>query len=106
MKDIQGIQRGKCNNCECMEYMTSEERSRGLACEYCGHLPVDHVRIIPLGRCKTKDCDCDKYSPEDPNSYSECQYCGCQASTHEGAEARKILSVLLFRLCGKQGEKY
>ena len=89
MKDIQGIQRGKCNNCECSENRTVEGGSGGLACEYCGHRPVDHVRIMPLGRCRNKDCDCDKYTSDDPNSYSDCEYCGCKPSFHEGADARK-----------------
>lgn len=89
MKDVQGIQRGKCNSCECIEYRTPEESGK-YSCGYCGHRPVDHVRIIELGGCRAKDCDCDKYSSDDPNSYTDCQYCGCSASVHEGAEACKL----------------
>ena len=88
MKDIQGIQRGKCNSCECVEYRTPGDDGK-YACGYCGHRPVHHVRIVPLGECRTKDCDCDKYDSDDKNSYSDCQYCGCSASTHKGAEACK-----------------
>ena len=91
MKDVQGIQRGKCNSCECNEYRTPEEQGK-YSCGYCGHRPVEHVRIVELGECRTKGCDCDKYSPEDPNSYSDCQYCGCSASVHKGSEARKSLA--------------
>ena len=90
MKDVQGVQRGKCNSCECIEYRRPEESSRH-RCEYCDHPPTQHVKIIELGACKTKDCDCDKYASEDPNSYTDCQYCGCPASQHKGTEARKTL---------------
>ncbi|CAI8018715.1 hypothetical protein GBAR_LOCUS11342 [Geodia barretti] len=86
MKDVQGIERGKCNSCECIEYRPPPESGK-LSCEYCGHRPTEHVRIVELGRCRTKGCDCDKYTSEVPNSYSECEYCGCSASTHEGADA-------------------
>ena len=91
MKDIQGVQRGKCNSagCECGEYMTVEG-GQGILCEYCGHRPVDHVRIVTLGPCRSKDCGgCDKYESETSNSYSDCSYCGCPASVHQGADARK-----------------
>ena len=86
MKDVQGIQRGKCNLCECIEYRAPEDGGK-CCCDYCGHRPVEHVRIVELGACRAKGCDCDTYSPEDPNSYSDCQYCGCSASLHKGAEA-------------------
>ena len=95
MKDVQGIQRGKCNSCECIEYRTPEESGK-YSCGYCGHRPVDHVRIIELGGCRTKDCDCDKYSSDDPNSYTDCQYCGCTASVHDGAEACKLTKSVPF----------
>lgn len=88
MKDVQGIQRGKCNHCECIEYRAPGGSGK-CACDYCGHRPVDHVRIVELKECTGKDCDCDKYSSEDPNSYSDCQYCGCSANMHVGSEARK-----------------
>lgn len=87
MKDVQGIQRGKCNICECSEYRTPS--GDGVSCEYCGHRPGEHVKMVALGQCMTKDCDCDQYQSEDPNSYSKCLYCGCTASTHQGAEASK-----------------
>ena len=87
MKDVQGIQRGKCNICECSEYRTPS--GDGVSCEYCGHRPGEHVQMVALGQCMTKDCDCDQYQSEDPNSYSKCCYCGCTASTHQGAEAGK-----------------
>ena len=89
MKDVQGIERGKCNSCECSEYRPPPESGK-LSCEYCGHRPTEHVRIVELGRCRTKGCDCDKYTSEVPNRYSECEYCGCSASTHEGADAREF----------------
>lgn len=97
MKDVQGIQRGKCNSrsCECIEYRTPEESDK-YSCGYCGHRPVEHVRIIELGGCRAKDCDCDKYSSDDPNSYTDCQYCGCTASVHEGAEACKLTKSVPF----------
>ena len=94
MKDIQGIQRGKCNSpgCECDEYRTASSDGQMLGgsklrCEYCDHTPVQHVKIIELGECRTCGKDnCEKYEFEDPNSYSDCAYCGCQASQHAGAE--------------------
>ena len=95
MKDIQGIQRGKCNSagCECEEYRTVSSSSGGgggkLRCEYCNHTPVDHVKIIELGacsKCKASGEDCDKYESDDPNSYTDCAYCGCGANHHAGAE--------------------
>lgn len=93
MKDIQGVQRGKCNKCECEEYMCPPpgDKSSGgavrLRCEYCDHTPVDHVKIIPLGLCgKCGQDGCDKYESESPNYYSDCQYCGCAAQYHAGAE--------------------
>ena len=94
MKDIQGIQRGECNKCECDcdEYRSPPpDKDTGkhvkLRCEYCDHTPVDHVKIIQLGGCnKCGEDNCDKYESEDPNSYTECQYCGCGAEHHAGAE--------------------
>ena len=98
MKDIQGVQRGKCNSpdCECEEYRTAssdgraiggDSTSRKLRCEYCDHTPVQHVKIIELGECKTCGKDgYDKYEFEDPNSYSDCAYCGCGASQHAGGD--------------------
>ena len=89
MKDVQGVQRGSCNSCECIEYRAPEESGR-FRCDYCNHTPAEHVRIVELGGCKKSDCDCDKYASEDPNSYTDCQYCGCPASQHEGAQAREL----------------
>lgn len=94
MKDIQGIQRGRCNSpgCECEEYRTSPTgESSGASgrfrCEYCDHTPVQHVKIIELGACKACGKDnCEKYEFDDPNCYSNCAYCDCPASSHEGAE--------------------
>ena len=91
MKDIQGIQRGKCNSCECEEYRTTAKPERGsLRCEYCNHTPGEHVRIIELGACRVcgKE-ECDKYQSDDPNSYTDCGYCGCGADLHAGAEKCK-----------------
>lgn len=87
MKDIQGIQRGACNKCECEEYRCPPQEGARLRCEYCDHTPVDHVRMITLGACKLcgDDC-CEKYESETPNKYTDCQYCGCGAQHHEGAE--------------------
>ena len=91
-KDVQGVLRGKCNGecCDCEEYYPPPE-GKGLKCEYCDHVPANHVRIIQLGACRGCS-DCDKYDPEKETSYSECQYCGCEASQHKGAEARKLAS--------------
>lgn len=93
MKDIQGIQRGACNKCECEEYRwwcppadSSAGEGARLRCEYCNHTPVEHVRIIPLGACKKCGEDCEKYESETPNKYTDCQYCGCGAQHHQGAE--------------------
>lgn len=59
----------------------------GVRCEHCNHTPVDHVRIVKLGACKSPGgCDCDEYLSEETNSYTDCQYCGCAAFVHEGAE--------------------
>lgn len=94
MKDIQGIQRGKCNKCECVEYRPpppppgaeAHGKPVRLRCEYCDHTPVEHVKIIQLGECKQCGKDnCEKYESEDPNSYTDCQYCGCEAKHHAGA---------------------
>lgn len=93
MKDIQGIQRGRCNKCECEEYRCPPPDSSAgrLRCEYCDHTPVDHVKVVPLGACKKCGEDnCDKYEPENPNSYSDCQYCGCAAKYHTGADICKL----------------
>lgn len=95
MKDIQGIQRGECNNCECEEYRSPppEKTSDGvgvrLRCEYCNHTPAEHVRIIPLGacrQCRAQGDSCEEYESESPNKYTDCQYCGCGAQHHDGAE--------------------
>ncbi len=90
MKDIQGINRGKCNECECEEYRAPPEPGR-LRCEYCNHTPADHVRIVALGACKCGKCD--TYISDKPNEYTECQYCDCDASEHAGAEKRKLVDV-------------
>ncbi len=92
MKDIQGILRGKCNKCECEEYRCPPPDEKAgeavrLRCEYCDHTPVDHVKIITLGACKQcVDHGCDKYESESTTSYTDCQYCGCGAQHHAGAE--------------------
>ena len=95
MKDVQGIQRGKCNasGCECEEYRTSSgdgqssSASGKFRCEYCDHTPVQHVKIIELGECRSCGKDnCEKYEFEDPNSYQNCAYCDCPANAHAGAE--------------------
>ncbi len=90
MKDIQGVQRGKCNTCECEEYRTSPTQPGQLRCEYCNHTPGEHVKIIELGACSSCGKEhCDKYQSEDPNSYTDCEYCGCYAQLHAGADKRK-----------------
>jgi len=44
--------------------------------------------MVDLGACnKCGKDNCDKYVSEDPNSYTDCQYCGCGANHHEGADA-------------------
>jgi len=97
MKDIQGIQRGKCNSCECEEYR-APSASGVLRCEYCNHTPGEHVRMVDLGACnKCGKDNCDKYVSEDPNSYTDCQYCGCGANHHEGADACKLNSAQPLR---------
>ena len=94
MKDVQGIQRGKCNSpgCECEEYRTNSDASGKCRCEYCDHSPVQHVKIIELGECKSCGKDnCEKYEFENPNSYGNCAYCDCPANAHAGAEKCKSL---------------
>ena len=89
MKDVQGEMRGKCNKCECKEFMSAEGRVR---CEYCDHSPADHVRIIELGKCLSPQCNgvnCKKYMPENDTEYSNCQYCECESKYHEGADQRE-----------------
>ena len=82
--DRQGVMRGKCNCCdECEEYIPPKEGAR---CDYCNHTPVDHVKIIKLGACKTCGEECEEYLSAKTNCYTECQYCGCAAVLHEGAE--------------------
>ena len=94
MKDIQGVQRGKCNTCECEEYRTSPTQPGQLRCEYCNHTPGEHVRIIALGACsKCGKDECNKYQSEDPNSYTDCEYCGCPAHTHAGADKRTYIRI-------------
>ena len=96
MKDIQGVQRGKCNasSCECEEYR-APSKSGQLRCDYCDHTPREHVKIIQLGGCtKCGKDECNQYVSEDPNSYTECEYCGCDASVHAGAEQCKYLKTL------------
>ena len=98
MKDIQGIQRGKCNSCECEEYRAPVESGR-LRCEYCNHTPGEHVKIIELGACRScGQDDCDKYVSEDPNSYTDCQYCGCSANSHAGAEACELITCYYMNI--------
>ena len=96
MKDVQGIQRGKCNTCDCEEYRSPPIPGQ-LRCEYCDHTPAEHVRIVELGACKQcGEDDCDKYVSDEPNSYSDCQYCGCSANQHEGSDACKFLTSQAF----------
>lgn len=87
MKDRQGIMRGKCNGCEeCEEYIAPKEGAR---CDYCNHTPIDHVRIIKLGACKRcGPSECSEYVSGEKSSYTDCQYCGCKAMDHTGAEKR------------------
>lgn len=93
MKDVHGIQRGKCHShsCECEEYIAPSTSGK-LRCEYCNHTPVDHDKIVKLGKCN-KCGDCEAYESEDKNSCSDCQYCGCSSTDHEGAEKRKAQVV-------------
>ena len=79
--------------------MSSDSRSSGgkLRCEYCNHTPVEHVKIIQLGacsKCKASGEDCEKYQSDDPNSYTDCAYCGCSASYHAGAEKCMYIKVV------------
>ena len=100
MKDIQGVQRGKCTGCECEEYRPPPTAGH-LRCEYCNHTPAEHLKMVELGACKQCGKDnCDKYVSEDPNSYTECQYCGCAASQHVGADACEFwTSQAIFFFC-------
>ena len=92
MKDVYGDQRGKCNSCSCREYLAPSEPEHH-RCEFCNHTPNEHVKIIDLGPCeKCGQGGCDAYESEDPNSYTDCQYCGCPAQHHEGAEDCKYNS--------------
>ena len=87
MKDRQGVMRGKCNSCdECEEYIAPKEGAR---CEYCNHAPVEHVKIIKLGGCKKCGEDCTEYVSGRETCYTDCEYCGCKANEHQGAEKRK-----------------
>lgn len=102
MKDVNGVERGKCNSCACNEYRT-QPGSGSLRCDYCNHTPGEHVKIAELGAClKCGQANCDKYMPEEPGGYGECQYCGCDASSHAGAAqpaqgpARKYVCVGLY----------
>ena len=89
MKDRQGVMRGKCNECdECKEYVNPD---KGARCEYCDHTPTQHVAIIKLGSCKCGECD--EYLSDEDFSYTDCQYCGCKAMQHKGAEKRKIQNL-------------
>lgn len=103
MKDIQGVQRGKCSACECEEYRPPPTAGH-LRCEYCNHTPAEHLKMVELGACKQCGEDnCDKYVSEDPNSYTECQYCGCGASQHVGADACEFwicLSLFCLTMLG------
>ena len=91
MKDKHGVPRGHCKEmgCECLEYWLPPPDFAGGKhfCEYCNHLPGKHLRIVALGYCTGCGQDnCSEYEPEDEKSYSECQYCGCEASYHKGGE--------------------
>ncbi len=88
MKDVTGIERGKCNSCPCTEYRI-QAGSGGLRCDYCNHTPAEHAKVTTqLGACLTCGKDtCDKYVPEDGHSTGECQYCGCDANSHAGGAA-------------------
>ncbi len=87
MKDVTGIERGKCNSCPCTEYRI-QAGSGGLRCDYCNHTPAEHAKVAQLGACLTCGRDtCDKYVPEDGHSTGECQYCGCDANSHAGGAA-------------------
>ena len=96
MKDVQGSLRGKCNQpgCDCKGYEIPGRYTHHRRCEYCDHTPTQHVKIIELGECQ--ECDCEKYEPEDPCSYTGCAFCGCSATRHSGAEECKSW---LFRIC-------
>ena len=86
MKDRQGVLRGKCNECnECNEYVKPVEGAR---CDYCDHVPTQHVKIIKLGACKCGECE--EYESGEKFSYTDCQYCGCKPTEHEGAEKREL----------------
>ena len=105
MKDKHGIQRGHCNegNCECEQYWPPPQGSTGgkLYCEYCNHLPGKHLRVVHLGACSGcgQKNNCTKYEPENDWSYSKCQYCGCDASCHEGAEHCESCVCLSVYIC-------
>ena len=98
MKDKHGVMRGHCGvaNCECQQYRPPPPEFSGgkHLCEYCDHLPGKHQRVVALGPCLGCGVDnCESYEPENDWSYSECQYCGCEASCHKGAEQRKLAVV-------------
>ena len=105
MKDIQGINRGKCNCCECDEYRhpppedSSDVQYLKLRCEYCNHTPVEHVRLIELGACMKCGADnCEEYESDEKNCYTVCGYCGCPAACHSGAEKCMLPDKLQFGL--------
>lgn len=80
MKDIQGIERGKCkaSDCKCKEYKLSSISGK-LRCEGCNHTPIQHDKIE--GRLK-----CDAFKSENKSSHADCD---CQPSDHEGDEKSK-----------------
>ena len=91
MKDKHGVQRGQCGvgDCECEQYRRPppDSTANKHSCEYCNHLPGKHLKIVPLGACSScGQGNCTRYEPENDWSYSECQYCGCDAKCHGGAQ--------------------
>ena len=93
MKDVHGIERGKCTQCECNEF-TCETPGR-VRCEYCDHPPGRHVRIVELGECLNPECiesggNCRKYEAEGIYAGSSCAYCGCEARSHKELSSRDM----------------
>lgn len=88
MKDVQGVERGRCTACDCKGFIC--ETPKAVKCEYCDHAPGQHVRI-ELGECTNKLCvggNCKKYMTEGSTTTetSACAYCGCEASDHKAQE--------------------
>ena len=89
MKDVCGVERGKCTACKCKAFTCMTPG--GVRCEYCDHTPGQHVKIVELGECLSPRCsggNCMKYMSESRAENSTCLYCGCEASDHKASHGQ------------------